>query len=93
VNKYWQFKTLIRKVPDSEVMRGQYEKIISGLKELRDLDDPDIGLIYTQIDNVLAKPQVSISDLYQIESAISKNKKHMLELSDLVLQQDLKNSQ
>lgn len=75
---------------DSEVMRQQYVMIVAGLKELKALNDPSIELVYTKIDEVMIQPSVSISDLFQIESLISRNKKKIEENADLLIQQQLR---
>lgn len=77
---------------DSEVIRQQYRMITTGLKELKELNDPSIELVFAKIDEIMAQPSVTITDLFQIESLISKNKKQIAENADLIIQQELRQS-
>lgn len=77
---------------DSEVIRQQYGMITTGLKELKELNDPSIELVFAKIDEIMAQPSVTITDLFQIESLISKNKKQIAENADLIIQQELRQS-
>lgn len=89
-------KSIFREVPttkgelDSKIIGNKYSEIITGIKTLRKINDPNIALIYDKIDEVIQNSEISVADLFTIEQMITKNIKDAEMASDLATQQNLK---